>query len=240
MRWWARLFRRHRVEALLDAELRDHLERQVTDLMAAGVPETEARRRARLGFGGLDQVKELCRDVRGTRWVEDLAQDVRYGSRVFRRNPSFTIAAVVSIALGVGASTAIFTLVDATMLKALPVGEPDRLVELLNNTGNGLPGNAFSYQALVHLRDHARTVDIIASHQSEFLVAVDGEPPEVSMGQYVTGDFFPVLRVPAAFGPDSRAIGRSIGRAARHCAELRVLAAPLRGRPIGDWPNSQA
>jgi predicted permease len=200
MRWWARLLRRNRVETYLDAELRDHIERQVADHITAGLTEPEARRRANVEFGGLDQVKELCRDVRGTRWLEDLAQDIRYGTRVFCRNPSFTIAAVVSMALGIGASTAIFTLVDATMLKALPVHEPDRLVELLNNTGNNPPSNAFSYQALVHLREHASTVDIIASHDSEFFVVAGGSAPELVKGQYVTGSYFPVLGVSAVYG----------------------------------------
>ena len=135
-----------------------------------------------------------------TRWFEDLAQDIRYGARVFRRNPSFTGAAILSMALGIGASTAIFTLVDATMLKPLPVKEPERLVELLNNTGNNPPGNAFSYQALVHLQEHANTVEIIASHESDFFVAVDGSPSELGKGQYVTGNYFPVLGVAAAYG----------------------------------------
>ena len=115
--------------------------------------EPDARRRASAEFGGLDQVKELCRDARGTRWIEDLAQDIRYGMRVFWRNPSFTITAVLSLALGIGANTAIFTLVDAAMLKPLPVREPGRLVELLTNSSNARPGdgsNAFSYQALVY------------------------------------------------------------------------------------------
>ena len=200
MRWWARLLRRRRVETQLDAELRDHVERQVADHVASGLGESEARRRAALEFGGLAQVKELCRDVRGTRWLEDLVQDIRYGSRVLRRSPSFTIAAVLSLSLGIGASTAIFTLVDAAMLKPLPVKEPDRLVELLNESGDNRPGNAFSYQALVHLRDHARTVDIVASHQSDFFVVVDGASPELGGGQYVTGNFFPVLGVSAMYG----------------------------------------
>ena len=200
MSWWARLRRRRRIETRLDAELRDHIERQIADQVATGLSETEARRRANLDFGGLEQVKELCRDARGTRWLEEFVQDTRYGFRVLRRNPSFTWAAVFSIALGIGASTAIFTLVDATMLKPLPVKEPERLVELLNNTGNNPPGNAFSYQALLHLRAHAHTVEIIASHESDFFVAVDGSPSELGKGQYVTGNYFPVLGVAASYG----------------------------------------
>ena len=200
MRWLSRLLRRNRLEKRLDSELRDHLERQVADYIAAGMSERQARRRASLEFGGLDQVKELCRDVRGTRWLEELAHDVRYGIRVFRRNPSFTTAAVLSLALGIGANTAIFTLVDATLLKPLTVREPHRLVELLTEFGNSRPSNAFSYQALTYLQDHTTTVDVIASHQSNFFVGVGTAPPEHSIGQYVTGDFFEILGVPAAHG----------------------------------------
>jgi hypothetical protein len=103
----------------------------------------EARRRVCLEFGGLDQVKELCRDARGTRWLEDFVQDLGHGMRVLRKHPSFTAAAVVSLALGIGATTAIFTIVHVALLKALPVYQPHELVELLTDRGGG-PGNAIS------------------------------------------------------------------------------------------------
>ncbi|HXW08111.1 MAG TPA: ABC transporter permease [Vicinamibacterales bacterium] len=200
MRWLSRLLWRHRAEAQLDAELRDHLERQVAEYVTAGMSEPDARRRAAIEFGGLEQVKELCRDARGTRWIEILLQDLRYGARVCTRNPSFTAAAVLSLALGVGANTAIFTLLDATILKPLPVEEPDRLIELLTDRGGPHPGNAFNYQSLQYFRERATTVDVIASHQSTFFVAQGGGQPEIGTGQYVTGDFFRVLGVPAAHG----------------------------------------
>ena len=90
MTWLQRLVHRNRLEDQLDAELRDHFDRLVDDYRHAGVSDAEARRRARLEFGGLDQVKEACRDERGTRWVEDAIQDVRYGIRGFRKTPGFT------------------------------------------------------------------------------------------------------------------------------------------------------
>ena len=128
MSWWDRLLHRRRLETQLDAELRDHLERQVADYIASGLTAAEARRRARLEFGGLDQVKEHCRDARGTRWIENIAQDIRYGARALRRSPGFTCVAVVSIALGIGANTAIFTLLDQVLLRLLPVQNPRELV----------------------------------------------------------------------------------------------------------------
>jgi hypothetical protein len=148
MTWWKRLVGRRVLESQLDAELRDHVERQVADYVRAGLSEPDARRRTRLEFGGLDQVKDQCRDVRGTRMLEELVRDVRYALRVLRKSPGFTIAAIASLALGIGANTAIFSLIDAAMLKSLPVREPERLIELLTDRGRGNPFNAFSYPVL--------------------------------------------------------------------------------------------
>ena len=200
MTWLSRLLRRNRAEAQLDAELRDHVERQVAGYIAAGMNEADARRRAAIECGGFEQVKELCRDARGTRWIENLLQDLRYGARLCTKNPSFTMAAVLSLALGVGANTAIFTLLDATILKPLPVDQPDRLIELLTDRGGPHPGNAFNYQSLRYFREHATTVDVIASHKSTLFVAQGRRQPEIGTAQYVTGDYFHVLGVSAAHG----------------------------------------
>jgi predicted permease len=199
--WWGRLFRRRPLEAQLDAELRDHVERQVADYVRAGMSEPDARRRARLEFGGLDQVKDQCRDVRGTRVIEEIVRDVRYACRVLRKSPGFTFAAIASLALGIGATTAIFSLIDAAMLKSLPVREPERLIELLTDRGKGQPYNSFSGPALAYFRDHATTLDgVIASHTTRFFVVVDNAAPELAGGQYVTGNFFEMLGVRTVIG----------------------------------------
>src|SRR5687767_7951828 len=109
MRWLARLFRRQRLERELQAELQFHVEQHARDLTAAGMPPGEARRQALATFGGIEPIKEAARDARGTRWLEDLVRDVRYSLRTIRRSKGLTAAVVISLALGIGANGAIFS-----------------------------------------------------------------------------------------------------------------------------------
>src|SRR5580704_13159723 len=116
MNWLNRLFSRERLERDLDKELQYDLDLRIAALVAEGVNPQEAARRARIEFGGDGEIKEACRDARGTRWLEDFVRDCRYGLRTLRRSPVFTGVAILSLALGIGANTAIFSLMDRVML----------------------------------------------------------------------------------------------------------------------------
>ena len=177
------LTKRRAVESELDDELKLHLDHEAAKLERAGFSPDDARRRARLALGGFERVKEDCRDARGTRWIEDLAQDIRFGARQLRFNLGFTAVAVSSLALGIGANTAIFQLVNAVRLRALPVERPYELAEIRIAGGNkGMGLNPDRYGGLTRpvweeiQRDHPAFSNVFAWARNQVGV---GRPSEM-------------------------------------------------------------
>ena len=155
------LFRRRSVERELDEELYFHVERQVEKYVHDGMTCEEAKRRARIEFGGLELAKEECRDARGVRCLEALHQDFRFGLRMLLKSPAFTATAILALALGIGVNTTVFTAFDALALRPRPVKDPDHLVGVYRKT-QGENRGAFSYPDYTYYRDHSETLSDLA------------------------------------------------------------------------------
>jgi predicted permease len=168
MKWLRRLFNRRKQENELEKELRFHLEQHTADLIEQGLDPEEARRRARLALGGPEQVKEMCRDARGTRWLGDLAQDLRYAVRMWRQSPAFTLFAVCGLALAIGANTAVFTIVNAVLFRTPPIPGIDRIafVAAIDKAhGDDEPLQMFSYPDYRDLKERLKSFEDLAAYQ---------------------------------------------------------------------------
>ncbi len=198
---WLRVSsRRADFEREMQDEMRIHVELYQADLRRRGVPEEEARRRAFAEFGSVDARKEECRDAVGLRLVDELRGDVSYAFRLLRRSPAFTLVALLSLGLGIGANTAIFSLIDTVLVKTLPVDDPQRLFFVDNSGGKSGGSSGPPYPCFERLRDHNRFLSGIAAFDERpFKVSIDGVPERVR-GQYASGTYFDLLGVRAIHG----------------------------------------
>jgi len=201
------LFRKARVERELSDELRFHLEKLAEEKVAQGLAAAEARYAALRELGGVEQIKEACRDTRRVNYIENFIQDIRYGSRQLVHNPSFAAVAVLTLALGIGANTAIFTVINAVMLRMLPVQEPQQLVVIgdparVHAWSNGTPRtDLFSYPLYCELRDHNGVFSSVlaSSHIGSVQLSTDSSVQKVT-GRLVTGNYFQTLGVKPLLG----------------------------------------
>ena len=194
MNWWSRLFGLRRMEEQLEKELRFHLDHRISDLIARGYTPDEARRQARLALGGLEQVKEECRDARGTRWLEDVAKDTRHSFRTFRQKPGFAAIAVLILALGIGATTVMFAVVNGVLLKPLAFPGSDRLVTVHGYTEQLGDFWGMSNPDLDDLRGKSRTLTIAAWTYGGGTISEPGEPEYVN-GRKISAELLPTLGI---------------------------------------------
>lgn len=194
------LFRSKTVEAELDEELRLHFDLQVDEYLKSGMPQEEAYRRARLAFGGLDQVKEQCRDARGIRLLESLVQDIRYGFRMLRKSPAFTTVTLLTLAVGIGANTAIFSAVNALLLNPYRFPESRRVVRVEARHISGKNQGA-GYRDFLDWRQQNDVFDemAIVPWTGTYTLTGQGEPQRI-VGGWTTHGFLRVLGIHPVMG----------------------------------------
>jgi predicted permease len=203
MTWLNRLLRRTQMEEQLEKELRFHIDQHAAALIAGGLYPDEARRQARIALGGPEQVKEQCRDARGTRWLEDLWQDFRYALRTLRHKPGFTAVALSTLALGIGATTVMFTVINGVLLKPLPYPDPSRLA--------AVHGRSDTWNAALYGEQNLAYLDFLDCQRENRSLAIAGwiydsgtmsEPGEAEhVDEFeASSNLFSVLGVPLFLG----------------------------------------
>ena len=240
------LLGRRRVEQELTDELRYHLEKLIEMKVARGMAAEEARYAALRELGGVEQIKEECRDMRRVNYVENFLQDVHYGLRQLRHSPGFATVALLSLALGIGANTAIFQLLDAIRLRLLPVENPQQLAEVHLTNRHGRSGNFFNWHAMLtyaiwdELRAKHEPFSGIAAFASDDLNLAPRGEVHLVKGLWVSGDFFNVLGVQPLLGrvfnnsDDQRGCGAGAGAVVSYSFWQRELGgeAPAIGRKL--------
>jgi predicted permease len=201
---WARLrgmFGGELADNELSAELESHLQMHIDDNLRSGMSPDQARRDALIKLGGLEQAKQVYRERKGLPWLETLCQDLRFGLRQLRKNPGFTTVAILTLALGIGANTAIFSFVDALFLKPLAVASPEQLMRIYAKGPSGHYGAGFSYPEFKLLRDHnsSFTALSVEAERPQLHLVTEGDSEEIR-GEFVSSNYFSLLGIYLRFG----------------------------------------
>ncbi len=222
------LLNRSRIEREMDDEMRFHIEMEIEELRKRGMSPEAARREAYLRFGGMERHKEGGRDARGVRLLVDLGQDLRYAVRMMMKNPGFTAVTMITLALGIGATTAIFSVVDGVLLKPLPYAEPDRLIVVFeqNSPSNQWPLSVVDYQAI---EEQQRSFESVAGLDRGRAILTGGDQPERIRIGGVTADWFNTLGIHPVEGRGFRA-GEDVPGAER----VAVISHAFRERYFGN------
>lgn len=208
-RTWRAIWRRSRWESDLEEELRGHVEHRAADLVRRGVDPVAADRQARMELGSREQYREECRRSYGFQWLDEFWQDLRYAARTLRHSPAFTAVAVLSLALGIGANTVVFTFLNTLVLRPLPVERPGELVTIMNGGSMG-----YSYPDYRELRDRNTSLAGLVGYRTVPMGLDTETGPRRVWGYLVTGDYFDVLGVHPAAGrffhaEEDRVVGAS-------------------------------
>ena len=197
------LFGRARFEREMDEELRGHIEMMTADLVGRGVPRPEATRRARASFGAVDGFKQDARDARGVEWTDAVGRELRHTVRSLRRSPGYAAVALLTLAIGIGGTTAIFSLIDGLLFRPLPFREPDRLLNLFVAAHESAkdPVNPFpwSYPKYLAMQRAVTSYEAMAGFSTSDANLVEGEPERVRL-EFVSGDYFRLLGIGPALG----------------------------------------
>jgi predicted permease len=193
------LFNKQRKNRELDDEIESHLQMHIEDNLRSGMTLAEARREALIKLGGIESMKEAYRDQRGLPMLEILWQDMRYGARMLRKNPGFTAVAVLTLALGIGANTAIFSVVNAVLLRPLPYPEPGQLVQLRADW-SGKPNSVIGSTTFVEVKAQSQSLARIAAYCGGDMTLTGAGSAERIVAGAVTPEFFPLLGVQPALG----------------------------------------
>jgi predicted permease len=196
---WARLrgiFGGELADRELSVELESHLQMHIDDNLRSGMSPDQARRDALIKLGGVEQAKQVYRERKGLPWLETLCQDLRFGSRQLRKNPGFTTVAILTLGLGIGANTAIFSFVDALFLKPLAVSSPEQLMRIYAKGPSGHYGAGFSYPEFKLLRDHnsSFTALSVEAERPQLHLVTEGDSEEIR-GEFVSSNYFSLLGI---------------------------------------------